>query len=189
MLPAACPSPPWSPASSGDGVCRGGSLPPCTGSPAGQNSCCCCTFPFHCRSRGPGAAFLQSAKSSFPAEDIPAAAGWAKEGTHPPGHREKSWAGVAARAGEGAVEKRICLWPCFMLAACMEGYHLSSVLKSLLYTLPLGNQSHFVIHGVWHLQALFFYQTLVGRGNLGQVGSFREHQPLQLKTSSLYLLF
>lgn len=61
--------------------------------------------------------------------------------------RKAGWAG---RAGEGAVEKG-CLWPCFMLAARVEDYHLSSVFKSLLYTLPYGNQSHFVIHGVWHL--------------------------------------
>lgn len=69
--------------------------------------------------------------------------------THPPGQQRKKagWAGVAVRAGEGTVEKG-CLWPCFMLAACMESYHLSSVFKSLLYTLPLGNQSHFVIHRV-----------------------------------------
>lgn len=87
---------------------------------------------------------------------------------------------MAARAGKEALEKGF-LWPCFMLAAFVEGYHLSSVFKSLPYTLPLGNQSHFVIHGVWHLLALFFYQTLVGKGNLRQVGSFREHQPLELK--------
>lgn len=89
--------------------------------------------------------------SSFPVEDMPAAAGWTEGGLIPLGHREKSWLGVvAARAGEGAVENR-CLWPYFMQTACMEGYHLSPVFHSLVYTLPLGNQSHFVIHRIWHL--------------------------------------